>query len=136
MSGATELGRKFAELVERKKRNASDEADISKQMAAVEESLLNAMSEEGLQNLKLDSGLTLYRATDKFYGAAEGVEKSDLVKELGRHQQTMDLVEPNYNANSLRARMKEIEANGESLPPELEKMIHVTEKFRVRHRSS
>jgi hypothetical protein len=136
MPTSTELARQFSELLKRKKHNETIEKDLSLEMNRLEEQLLNAMSDEGVQNISLDSGMCVYRATDRFYGAAEGVSKERLVLELGRHPQTMDLVAPNYNSNSLRARMKEIEANGEDLPEELKQMIHVTEKFRVRHRSS
>ena len=136
MATSTELARKFAELIKSKKHNETLEKDLSLEMSRLEEQLLNAMSDEGVQNISLDTGMTVYRATDRFYVAAEGVIKERLVLELGRHPQTMDLVAPNYNANSLRARMKEIEANGEDLPDELKQIIHVTEKFRVRHRSS
>lgn len=136
MPTATELARQFSKLIEQKKKNDTAEKDIALQMSRLEEQLINAMSEEGVQNISLDTGMTVYRKTDKFYGAAEGVSKEDLVQELGRHPQTMDLVAPSYNANSLRSRMKEIESNEESLPEELKRMIHVTEKFRVGYRSS
>ncbi len=50
-----------------------------------------------MPNMKLDSGMTLYRKTDKFYGAADGVSKEQLVLELGRHPQAMNSVAPSYN---------------------------------------
>jgi hypothetical protein len=136
MPTATELAREFSVLIERKKKNELDSRVLSVDMSSLEERLINAMADEGVQNISLDTGVTVYRKTDRFYGAADGVEKEELVLELGRHPQTMDLVAPNYNSNSLRARMKEIESNNEELPPELKRMIHVTEKFRVGYRSS
>jgi hypothetical protein len=135
MSSLGELAAEYAALIDSKKKSEIAVKDFTEQLSGLEERLLEAMTDAGLQNLKLESGLTLYHAIDRFYGPAEGVTKEDLILELGRHPETMDLVAPSYNANSLRARMKEIEANGEVLPEELSSKIKITERDRVRHRS-
>lgn len=136
MASLGELAAQFEVLVHRKKKAATDEKDLGQQIAAVEEELLEAMGDAGLQNVRTDSGLTLYRTVEKFYGPAEGVKPEELITELARHPETMDLVEPKYNSNSLRSRLKEIEENGELLPEELASKIRVIERDRVRHRSS
>ena len=135
MSRLGELAAEFAELVKQKKDATTAEKDCAQKMAAIEAQLLEVMSDEGMQNFRMENGMTLYHAVDKFYGPAEGVDPAEFIQELGRHPQTMDLVEPKYNANSLRARLKEIEANGETLPADLQAKIRIIEKDRVRHRS-
>jgi hypothetical protein len=148
MATVTELASEFSELIDQKKKQDADKKSISSRMKRCEEQLLNAMTDEGMQNLTLTSGMCLYRATDKFYGVVidpdlEGEEKEEakekakenLAAELARHPQTMDLVTVSYNSRSLRARMKEIEDNEEELPEELKKLLHVTEVFRVKYRS-
>lgn len=76
MSSITELAREFAMLIEKKKRNASEETDISLAMSRIEEQILTAISNEGTQNIK-----------------------------------------------------KEIDANGETLPEELQRKIHIIENL-------
>jgi hypothetical protein len=130
-----ELAAKFEILVRRKKAASAEEQECSKEMDALEQQLLDMMADEHLPNVKLDSGMTLYKRCDKFYGVAEGATKEQLVQALANCEHTMDLVEANYNSNSLRARMKEIEANGDSLPQEVLDLLKVTEKYKVGHRS-
>lgn len=129
-----ELAAEFERLVLAKKRISVQESELNVSIDEVQDQLLEKMGEEGCQNWKTTNGMTLYRRTDKFPGVAEGFTKEQLIQELGRHPQTMDLVSPNYNSNSLRSRLKEIEENGESLPEELSRMIKITEKEKVGHK--
>jgi hypothetical protein len=134
MSRLSELAAQFAELVKRKERVETEDKDIKVQISRIEEQLIEAMADEGVQNFKLMDGPTLYRRVDRFYGPAEGVSKEELISVLAAYPQTMDLVSPNYNTNSLRARMKEIEANGEQIPEELVSKLNVFEKHKIGYR--
>lgn len=129
-----ELAALFERLTLAKKRASIQEAELTVSIDEVQNQLLELMGENGLKNVKTEAGMCLYRRTDKYPGVAEGFTKEDLVRELGRHSQTMDLVSPNYNSNSLRSRLKEIEDNGELLPAELERMIKITEKDKIGHK--
>ena len=135
MSKLSELAAEFAELTKVISRSSEEEKAAKSKREKVESQLIEEMADEGCQNYKLVDGPNLYRRTDKFYGPAEGVDKQELIKELAAHPQTMDLVELNFNSNSLRSRMKEIEANGEEIPPELEAKLKVIEKYRIGYRS-
>lgn len=135
MSKLSELAAQFAELTKRKTKCATEEKDVNVQISRIEEQLIEEMANEGVQNFKLLDGPNLYRRVDKFYGPAEGVSKQDLVTELAAHPQTMDLVETTFNSNSLRSRMKEIEANGETVPESLQQKLNVFEKHRIGYRS-
>lgn len=135
MSKLSELAAEFSELIAQKARCSTEEKDVAAKLTLVESALIEEMADEGVQNFKLENGPNLYRKIDKFYGPAEGIEKADLVKELAAHPQTMDLVENTFNSNSLRARMKEIEANGETIPEELQAKLKVFEKHRIGYRS-
>lgn len=130
-----ELAARFGELVASKSRHAKEEKACAEEISQIEEQLLEEMGSEGLQNVKLASGMTLYRRVDKFVAVAEGFTKDQLVAELAQHDQTRDLVAPNYNAISLRSRLNEIEGNGETLPEGLSRMIRIVEKDRVGYRS-
>lgn len=135
MSSLGELAEQFERLIKAKKIAASTEAECNLEIASIEQQLLDAMADEGMQNMTLSSGMTLFKRCDRFYGVADGADKSELIQGLANCPATMDLVEANYNSNSLRSRIKEIEANGETLPEELTKLLKVTEKYKVGHRS-
>ena len=135
LSRLAELAAEFSSLTKTITRSSEEEKIAKSQREKIEDQLIEEMANEGLQNFRLADGMNLYRRTDKFYGPAEGVDKQELIKELAAHPQTMDLVELNFNSNSLRSRMKEIEANGEEIPQELEAKLKVIEKFRIGYRS-
>jgi len=135
MSTIGELAARFEVVVREKKDASAKELQCNKEIEALEQQLLDAMADEGMPSVKLDSGMTLYKRKDVFYGVAEASSKEQLVNALANCDFTRDLVEANYNANSLRARMKEIEANGDQLPKEVLELMKVTEKYKVGHRS-
>lgn len=142
MASVGDLAKRFVELIALKKSAKDTENTCSKEMAVLEDQLIEAMADAGLQNLKTEDGVTLYRKVDKFYGPASGETeeeskriKAEFIKVLGQYPCTMDLVEPNYNTISLRARFKEMEANGEEIPEGIKSLLRITEKDRVGYRS-
>lgn len=135
MATIGELAREFERLTKLKKEAASTEAACNKEIENIERQLIDAMADEGMQSLNLESGMTLYRRTERYYGVAEGYSKEELVNALANCDLTRDLVSANYNANTLRSRMAEIEANGETLPEEVSRLFKMTEKYKVGHRS-
>lgn len=135
MASIGELGRKFETLIRERKQADKTSDDLKKQIDSLEEELIEAMADEELQGLPLESGMTLYRRTDKFYGVAEGFAKKDLCEALANHPDTMDLVEVNFNSNSLRARLKEMESHGKEIPDEIREKLKIIEKDRIGHRS-
>lgn len=142
MASVGDLAKRYVELIQQKKSAGDIEKTCSKEMAVLEDQLIEAMADAGLQNLKTEDGVTLYRKIDKFYGPQSGETdeeskriKAEFIKALGQYPCTMDLVDLNYNSNSLRARMKEMEANGEEIPEGIMKHLRITEKDRVGYRS-
>ena len=130
-----ELAKRYEQLLEQKKYAAKLDADNSIEMSDIEQKLFDAMVDDETQSIKLDSGLTLYRRIDEFPAVAEGHTKEELVNALANHEQTKDLVSANYNANSLRSRIKEINENGEQLPDEISSLLKMHQKYRIGHRS-
>lgn len=135
MASIGDLAEKYEELVKRKKDAAATEKDCSEEIAKVEEQLLVALGEEGLGAITTRSGMNLHRKVEQFVSTAEGVTKEQLINVLANHDCTRDLVSPTYNTNSLRARLKEIQANGEQLPEEISKAIRIIERDRIGYRS-
>lgn len=129
------LAKRYEELLNQKKAVAKQEADNGIELNEVEQRLFDAMVDDELQSMKLDSGLTLYRRIDEFPAVAEGHTKEELVEALANHEETRDLVSVTYNSNSLRSRIKEIESNGETLPEEIRSLLAIHQKFRIGYRS-
>ena len=130
-----DLAKRYEQLLEQKKSVSKLETANSEEMSEVEQQLFEAMVEDETQSIKLDSGLTLYRRIDEFPAVDEGHTKEELVNALANHEQTRDLVSANYNANSLRSRIKEINENGEQLPEEISSLLKMHQKYRIGHRS-
>ena len=135
MSSLKVLAEKYATLLEAKKKSELTAKEVTEEISAIEQELYDALMDADWQSITSTSGLTLYRRTDRFYGVAEGRSKQELVSALANHEQTRDLVEANYNANSLRSRIKEIETNGETVPEEISALLKVSEKYRIGYRS-
>lgn len=130
-----ELAKRYEQLLEQKRSVSKLETANSEEISEVEQQLFDAMVDDETQSIKLDSGLTLYRRIDEFPAVAEGHTKEELVNALANHEQTKDLVSANYNANSLRSRIKEINENGEQLPEEISSLLKMHQKYRIGHRS-
>lgn len=139
-----ELAKRYDELIAVKQKASAEEKSTSAEMTLLEMDLLEALSDAGLDSIKLSSGRTLYKRVDKFYAIAMPEDVSDdekdrikaqFVSALANYPDTADLVRADYNANSLRSRIKEIEENGDCLPPEIQQLIRVIEKPKVGHRS-
>ena len=135
MATIGELAAQFEKVIREKKDAAARESQCNKEIESLEQQLLDAMADEGMQSVNLESGMTLYKRKDVFYGVAEGCEKDELIQALVNCDLTKDLVQATYNANSLRARMSEIQVNGDVLPEEVSRLLKVTEKYKVGHRS-
>ena len=130
-----ELAKRYEQLLEHKRSVSKLETANSEEMSEVEQQLFDAMVEDETQSIKLDSGLTLYRRIDEFPAVADGHTKEELVNALANHEQTKYLVSANYNANSLRSRIKEINENGEQIPEEILGLLKMHQKYRIGHRS-
>lgn len=130
-----ELQDRFEAIVRRRKLIGGEDELLSKELEKVESELLEEMIQNGQQNIKTETGMTLFRATDKFVSEAEGVSKQELVEILANQPQFQDIVKTSVDLRTLRTRLREIEENNEQLPDEVVKSIKVFEKERVRFRS-
>jgi ketol-acid reductoisomerase len=135
MSSLKVLAEKYETLLGSKRKSELSSKEVAAEISLIEQELYDALVDADMQSVSLNSGLTLYRRTDRFYGVAEGHSKQELVSALANNEQTMDLVEVNFNANSLRSRIKEIEGNGETFPQEVSALLKVSEKYRIGYRS-
>lgn len=125
------------------KKGLEAEAKLSGEVVdRLEQEILEAMVAAGTQNYKTARGYTFFRRTETYFSpkARVGVDgnvlknasgvtvtlRDDLINALANHPTFMDLVAPNYNANSLQSRLREWLRNNEELPKELAPLVNVT----------
>lgn len=130
----TKLADRYAELHSRKSQLEADAKTFGEEAGKIEQLLLEAMAESGLQNLKLKTGQTVYRQTDVYAGVADGFTKDGLTELLANQDQFRDLVKPALNMMSLRARIREIEDAGDTLPEVIQQQVKMNEVHRVKVR--
>jgi hypothetical protein len=137
MSRIKELGDRFEEIVRRRKSIDTEDKILSGEAEKVEQELLEEMVADGCQNIKRESGMTFYRAEDKFVGVADGVDKEELVARLANDDNFRDIVKTSVDFRTLRTRLNEIEENQEvAVDPAITAMLKLTSKHRVKYRSS
>lgn len=129
-----EKAREYSELLKELQSQSKEQKTMEDKKSVLEQELVDAMADAGVPQIKLDNGMTLFRRTDTFWGAADGIEKEELVNVLANHPRTMDLVSPNYNANSLRSRVNEIVENGE-LDDTLARVLKKIDKPKIGYRN-
>lgn len=129
-----EKAKAYSELLKQLQSQSKEQKTLEDQKSSLEQELVDAMADEGVPQIKLENGMTLFRRTDTFWGAADGIEKEELVNVLANHPRTMDLIAPNYNANSLRSRVNEIVENGE-LDDTLARVLKKIEKPKIGYRN-
>ena len=129
-----EKAKQYSELLKQLQSQNKEQKTLEDQKSTLEQELVDAMADEGVPQIKLENGMTLFRRTDTFWGVADGIEKEELVNVLANHPRTMDLIAPNYNANSLRSRVNEIVENGE-LDDTLARVLKKIEKPKIGYRN-
>lgn len=125
------------------KKGLEAEAKVSGEvLQRLEQEILEALVAAGTQNYRTARGYTFFRRTETYFSPkprldadgnvlknASGVTvtlRDDLINALANHPNFMDLVAPNYNANSLQSRLREWLRNNEELPDELAPLVDVT----------
>lgn len=140
----------YAELDAKKKDLENRLSAVKRELAQIEEQLLDEMSEEGVPSLKINiensdgtqSTRTVYQRRELWAGYAEDFTKQDLCEAL-KHAGLEDMVTETFNTNTLSAYIREYDENNQSteeivkqLPAEIQPYIKVSEKYKIRTRKS
>jgi hypothetical protein len=129
--------RRFIELKREKDSIKQREREINLEMATLDESIVEAMMESGIQSMNVD-GHTLYIRTDLFASPENGRE--ELIDAIRRSGPAWDwLIQPNYNAAKLKSKIRELprdEYGNPEIPPTLQGQLKLTFKPTVGLRKS
>ena len=120
----------YAQKTEQRRKLDSESKRLATEIAALDERLVEAFAQAGIQNIKTKNGQTVYLNREVF------------AKLIGDHKKALtafrraglaDFVKETVNAQTLRAYVREMD---EVLPKGLLPYIDITEVFRMRMRSS
>lgn len=119
-----------------KLRNLKDDADkksdeFKQRMVELEEQILEALTANGQQNAKSDSGMKYFKKKDRWVSAKEGIDKAEMIRVLANDPNFRDLVNPQVNAMSLRTRYQEVLDSGESISAEVDRVLRVVETIKL-----
>ena len=120
----------YAQKTEQRRKLDSESKRLATEIAALDEKLVEAFAQAGIQNIKTKTGQTVYLNREVF------------AKLIGDHKKALtafrraglaDFVKETVNANTLRAYVREMD---EVLPKGLQPYVDITEVYRMRMRSS
>lgn len=126
----TDLQNDFIALTREKKRRESELSEINDKLTALSDLLCEQMAAQGVQNVKMTDGSTLYIRTDRYVNKRSGVSQQQVCDVLER----LDLgymVSLGYNAASLKSKVKEMQEQEEAIPEELSTLLNIGEMRRV-----
>jgi hypothetical protein len=121
--------RKFIELTRRRRELEEQLDDVKQEIAVLEQSLIDQFAQEGINRVSMD-GATVYLKRELWASARDGdwQRACAALKEAGLGH----YVEEKFNVLSLSAFVREVDRNGDQLPPALADAIAVTEKYSLR----
>ena len=120
----------YAQKTEQRRQLDAESKRLATEIAALDEQLVEAFAQAGIQNIKTKTGQTVYLNREVF------------AKLIGDHKKALtafrraglaDFVKETVNAQTLRAYVREMD---EVLPKGLQPYVDITEVFRMRMRSS
>ncbi len=120
----------YAQKTEQRRKIDAESKRLATDIAALDEKLVEAFAQAGIQNIKTAAGQTVYLNREVF-AKLVGDHKKALT--AFRRAGLADFVKETVNAQTLRAYVREMD---EVLPKGLQPYVDITEVFRMRMRSS
>jgi hypothetical protein len=122
----------FAVLSAKKKDLKGELKAVEDELSSYQEGLLTHFEKNGIQSIK-QNGMTIFLKKQLWAGKEEGVTGAVAVEAL-KEAGLEDYIGP--STQGLSAYLRELDANGEGIPKELEGVIKLTERFSISTRSS
>lgn len=122
--------RTFVDKTKRKRELEAELRSVNKEIEGVKEAALEEMADAGMSSVPFDD-MTVY-ASKQIRAKVADQEAACVVLARSGYE---DLVKTSVNLNTLSALLKEIDANGETMPPEFDGVIERVEFFDLRARS-
>ena len=121
------------EILSRKKKELKGELkNIEDELSSYEEGVMTYFEKNGIQNIK-KNGMTIFLKRQLWAGKEEGITGAEAVEAL-KEAGLDDYIGP--STQGLSAYLRELDANGEGIPQELQGKIKLTEKITISTRGS
>jgi len=120
---------RYVELAIQRRELEQQLKEIKAAMADLEEPVLSYFEEKGIDRVTIN-GITLYPRRELWAAMAEGMDQEKVCQALIAAG-LEEYVGLRFNTTSLSAFLRDLEAEGQPLPPELEGVIVPVEKFKV-----
>lgn len=134
MEDPMELAKQFTDLAKTKKDLEVMLGDIKRKLEVIEPVLLQAIEEDRFPQSSRVNGMTVYLKREVWASPKDGdYEKAC---EALRAANLGEYVHERFNTNSVSAYVRDLEREGEPLPPILQDALNVTEKFKVQARAA
>lgn len=122
----------YLELTERRRELEDRLAAVKAEAAEVERDVLDGFAADGIDRMTVD-GRTVYLHSQIWASRPEGVETEDVVAAL--HSAGLGhMVNERYSSQTISAYLRDLEREGEELPPALVGRLEPTVKFSARVR--
>ncbi len=122
---------RFTELAREKRDLEAREKVVKREMGELEKQILDDFEAGRVQNTRVN-GMTVFLHRQLWAGAKDG-DRARLVAAL-KAAGLEEYVSETFNSQSLSAWVREQDATGSELPPEVQDAINVSEVFSVRTR--
>src|SRR6185312_6247045 len=130
--GLGALLKRYTELENLRRKHEADEEALKDQIKPLEDALLEAFAEAGIQNARAN-GLTVFIRTDRYVNKKTEVATDTICETLTKLGMGY-MVKAGYSASSLKAKVGEWRAEGIEVPAELAALIKVGEVERITSR--
>jgi hypothetical protein len=120
---------RLVELVAKKRALEADVKTLSREIAEIEESLLEQFGEAGVSSIRTEGGtVSLSRQLWATCKDGDYERACSALRAAGLDE----FVQPRFNSNSLSAYFRELDREGRPIPAALEGAIDVAERFQLR----
>lgn len=126
------LLKRYTELENERRKHADRTDELAAIIKPLEEALLEAFAEAGLQNARAN-GLTVFIRTDRFV-SKKGEFSTEAICEKLKELGCAYMVKEGYSASSLKAKVTEWQNEGVTVPADLAAMLNIGEIARITSR--
>lgn len=129
----TDLLSRFVELTEKKRDIEQSLDETKKELAEMEQVILEQFSEANTSSVKIANGTTIFLHRQMWASALDGNHDAvcSALRDLGYN----DMIKTSVNSQALSSLIRDLERE-DSIPDILKQVIKLTEKFSVRTRKA
>ena len=124
--------REYVRLKRRQKELDAELKALGQEIDQMQETLLETFAQDGVTSMTVD-GSTVYLHRQLWAGAAEGITRDQMCEGL-RETGLGHFVHEAFNTQTLSSWVRDLEREGEELPPDLEGLMALREVYQLRVR--